>query len=139
MNTMQDIDIIKQQLRDAGITPTRQRMAIAVVMLARPQHLSADQLQAQIARAGYDGVSKATIYNTLGLFSRKGLVREVIADPNRVFYDSNVGDHHHLYHVDSGVLVDIAAGDIDVRHLPELPDDLEVAGVEVTVRVRRRS
>ena len=141
---MQDPDTrnvagIKQQLRAVGITPTRQRVAIAQVMLSRPQHLSADQLQDADARAGYEGVSKATIYNTLGLFTQVGLVREVIVDPHRVFYDSNVNEHHHLYHMDTGMLVDIGPEQIDVRCLPGLPCELEVAGVEVIVRVRRRT
>ena len=136
--SLPETDTIEQRLRAAGITPTRQRVAIARVMLSRPQHLSAEQLQDAVARAGYDGVSKATVYNTLGLFSQMGLVREVIVDPNRVFYDSNVNEHHHLYHMDSGALVDISPDQVDVRCLPGLPAELEVAGVDVIVRVRRR-
>lgn len=134
-----DAPAIEQRLRAAGITPTRQRVAIAQVMLSRPQHLSADQLQLAVAEAGYKGVSKATIYNTLGLFSQVGLVREVIVDPNRVFYDSNVNEHHHLYHMDTGTLVDIGPDQIDVRCLPGLPSELDVAGVDVIVRVRQRA
>jgi Fur family iron response transcriptional regulator len=131
-------DDIAQRLRGAGITPTRQRVAIARLLLARAQHLSADQLIAQLRAAGCREVSKATVYNTLGLFARVGLVREVIADPSRVFYDSNTGDHHHIYDVDSGTLTDFEPGHVDLGALPRLPDGLEVAGVEVIVRVRRR-
>ena len=141
---MQDTDgraggDIEQRLRVVGITPTRQRVAIAKVMLSRPQHLSADQLQDAVAHAGYEGVSKATIYNTLRLFTQMRLVREVIVDPNRVFYDSNINEHHHLYHMDTGTLVDIDPQQVDIRCLPGLPAELEVAGIEVIVRVRRRS
>jgi Fur family iron response transcriptional regulator len=67
-----------------------------------------------------------------------GLVREVIADPSRVVYDSNVSEHHHLYDVDSGALVDIDPGAVKLGPLAGLPDDVEVAGVQVIVRVRRR-
>jgi Fur family iron response transcriptional regulator len=134
----QDTAGVEQRLRTVGITPTRQRVAIAKVMLSRPQHLSAEQLQDAVARAGYEGVSKATIYNTLGLFTQMGLVREVIVDPNRIFYDSNVSQHHHLYHMDTGTLVDIGFEQVDVRCLPGLPAELEVVGVEVIVRVRER-
>ena len=130
---------IERQLRAAGITPTRQRVAIASVMLSRRQHLSADQLQVAVALAGYEGVSKATIYNTLGLFSQMGLVREVIVDPNRVFYDSNVEKHHHLYDMDTGTLVDLDADQVDVRCLPGLPAELEVARIDVIFRVRHRN
>lgn len=130
---------IEHRLRQSGMTPTRQRMAIASVMLARPQHLSADQLQEALVHAGHEGVSKATIYNTLGLFSQMGLVREVIVDPTRVFYDSNVSEHPHLYHMGTGTLVDLDPELVDVGSLSGLPSELEVAGVDVVVRVRQRS
>jgi Fur family iron response transcriptional regulator len=129
---------IEQRLRDAGVIPTRQRVAIARVLLERPQHLSAEQLIARLHAHGCRGVSKATVYNTLGLFARVGLVREVIADPSRVFFDSNTGEHHHLYDVESGTLTDIDAGQMQLSELPPIPPDLEVAGIEVIVRVRRR-
>lgn len=130
--------IIEQRLRAAGIIPTRQRVAIARVLLERPQHLSAEQLIARLQADGCDRVSKATVYNTLGLFARVGLVREVIADPSRVFFDSNTREHHHLYDVDSGTLTDIDPGEVHLSALPPIPQDFEVAGIEVFVRVRSR-
>ena len=129
---------LEQRLRDVGVTPTRQRMHIAQVMLERPQHLSADQLIARLQARGDGVVSKATVYNTLGLFARVGLIREVIADPTRVFYDSNTSEHHHVFDEDSGHLSDLEPGLVDVAALPRLPEGVEVTGVEVIVRVRRR-
>lgn len=129
---------IEQRLRSAGVIPTRQRVAIARVLLARPQHLSAEQLITRLHANGCRGVSKATVYNTLGLFARVGLVREVIADPSRVFFDSNTGEHHHLYDVESGTLTDIDGAQMRISELPPIPPDLEVAGIEIIVRVRRR-
>jgi Fur family iron response transcriptional regulator len=130
--------VIEQRLRAAGVIPTRQRVAIAQILLERPQHLSADQLIARLQVCGCGSVSKATVYNTLGLFARVGLVREVIADPSRVFFDSNAGEHHHLYDVESGTLTDIEPGQVHLSALPPIPRELEVAGIEVIVRVRRR-
>jgi Fur family iron response transcriptional regulator len=71
-------------LKSHDILPTRQRLMIARVLFNRVQHLSADQVM-QFVNDGRDHVSKATVYNTLGLFARKGLIREVIVDPTRVF------------------------------------------------------
>ncbi len=82
-------------------------------------------------------VSKATVYNTLGLFARMGLVREVIVDPQRIFYDSNVSDHHHVYNEDEGTLFDIALDQLKIEGLPKMPPDTEIRGVEVIVRVKR--
>ncbi|MFN2310387.1 MAG: Fur family transcriptional regulator, partial [Gammaproteobacteria bacterium] len=88
-----------ERLRSHGITPTQQRVEIAQVLFARHQHLSADQVLTQV-NAHDASVSKATVYNTLGLFAEKGLLREVIVDPAKVFYDSNLDPHHHLFHMD---------------------------------------
>jgi len=129
---------LEARLRAAGVNPTRQRVAIARVLLARPQHLSAEQLIARLREETAEPVSKATVYNTLGLFARVGLVREVIADPSRVFYDSNVSEHHHLFDPESGTLTDIGRDQVAVGPVRGIPHDLEVDGVEVIVRVRRR-
>ena len=127
---------IDSRLRAHDITPTQQRVDIARILFARPQHLSADQVLS-IVNQQTQVVSKATIYNTLNLFARKGLVREVIVDPSKVFYDSNVSDHHHFYNVDSGELVDIESDELKLDQLPTLPDGTEADGVDIIIRVRR--
>ncbi len=128
---------IKTRLEQVGIMPTQQRVDIALIMLNRPQHLSADQLLA-LANHNGGGVSKATVYNTLGLFACKGLVREVLVDPNRVFYDSNTQNHHHLYNEDTGTLVDTYADCLALQGLPQLPVETELVDVEVIIRIRNR-
>lgn len=134
---IQDHDALHGLLETAGVRCTQQRLLLADLMLSRKQHLSADQIFA-LANCGDQLVSKATVYNTLNLFARLGLVREVIVDPQRVFYDSNVSDHYHLYNEDNGSLTDVDAGSVEVRGLPELPADTEVQGIEVIVRIRSR-
>jgi Fur family iron response transcriptional regulator len=122
-------------LRDHGILPTQQRLMIARVLFSRRQHYSADQVLTFV-NDGRDRVSKATVYNTLGLFARNGLVREVIVDPSRVFYDPNTSDHHHFYNIDTGDLIDIDSSKLQISNLPELPDGTEAAGVDVIIRIR---
>jgi len=82
-------------------------------------------------------VSKATVYNTLGLFAEKGIVREVIADPGRVVYDPNTTPHHHFYDEGSGELTDIDAASVEISGLPPLPEGAELQGIDVVVRIRR--
>ena len=127
---------IGEQLREAGITPTQQRVQIAEILFAQPQHLSADQILAVVNSNG-PIASKATIYNTLGLFARKGLVREVIVDPSKVFYDSNTSEHHHFYNLDSGQLTDIDAAEVMISNLPDLPANTQAAGVDIIFRIRQ--
>ena len=121
-----------------GVTPTSQRLEIAEVLFRRPQHLSAEQILAAVNRQ-QPLVSKATVYNTLKLFSEKGLVREVIADPARIFYDSTAGSHHHFYNADSGELTDIPPEQVSFARLPQMPKGTRPDGVEVIVRLRRDS
>ncbi len=131
----------RDELRDTfekfGILPTPQRIEVAEILLERPQHLSADQILDRLRQAG-SGVSKATVYNTLNLFSRHGLIKEVMVDPVRKFYDSTTHAHHHFYNVDSGELSDIPDDAIRFTGLPELPTGTEQESVEVLIRVRDR-
>ncbi|MEO7557759.1 MAG: Fur family transcriptional regulator [Gammaproteobacteria bacterium] len=122
-------------LRAHRITPTQQRVEIAQILFAKPQHLSAEQVLG-MANERQPVVSKATIYNTLGLFAEQGLIREVIVDPSKVFYDSNVLSHHHFYNVDTGTLTDIESDHIAIGALPNLPEGTVAAGIDVIIRVR---
>ncbi len=132
-----DRAVTVELLRQHRITPTAQRIEIAAIVLGRAQHLSADEIM-RLAKEGSTAVSKATVYNTLGLFARQGLVREVFADPAKVFYDSNTAPHHHFYDASAGVLMDIAPEDIEIARLPTPPADTDIEGVEVIVRIRSK-
>jgi Fur family iron response transcriptional regulator len=124
-----------QLLVGREVLPTAQRVDIALVMLARPQHLSAEQIIAAI-RAGGLKISKATVYNTLNLFRERGLVRTVDVDPTRQFYDSSTNAHHHFYNEDTGELTDIAPESVALDVHTALPPGTEQTGVDVVVRVR---
>jgi Fur family transcriptional regulator, iron response regulator len=128
-------DNIGNVLRAHGINPTHQRIEIAYALFSRGEHLSADQLLA-IVNDRHSETSKATVYNTLNLFLEKKLVREVIVDPNKVFYDPNTAPHHHFYNVDTGELTDIDAGPITLSGLPQLPEGMVTEGIDIIVRVR---
>lgn len=124
-------------LRSHGITPTRQRLTIAQALLAHPQHLSAEQVLELTNRTGRE-VSKATVYNTLGLFVRKGLIRELNVDSNRVYYDSKTHRHHHFYNPLTGELTDIGDGQLQIEPPAELPPGMEIDRIDVVVHLRTR-
>ncbi len=129
---------VRSLFEQHGILPTPQRIEIAGILLEKPQHLSAEQIIEQL-RATDSGVSKATVYNTLNLFSERGLIREVMVDPVRKFYDSTTHPHHHFYNVDTGELADIPDEQVAFEHLPALPEGTERESVEVLIRVRGRT
>ena len=122
-------------LREHGITPTHQRIEISHALFSRCEHLSADQIMA-LVNTRHSETSKATVYNTLKLFLEKGLIREVIVDPSKVFYDPNTSPHHHFYNVDSGQLTDIQEGALQLSGLPSLPDGMVTDSVDIIIRIR---
>ena len=126
---------LNQLLTAHGILPTLQRTLIAEVLFVRRRHLSADQVLSQVNK-GEQQVSKATVYNTLGLFAREGLIRELVVDPSRVFYDPCTEPHHHYYNVDTRELTDIPADCITINSLPEPPKGSRPGEMDVIVRVR---
>ena len=126
---------ISTVLRDHGISVTPQRLEIATIMLETEHHLSAEQVLVRL-RAADTTVSKATVYNTLGLFAECGLVREVIVDSTKVFYDSNTAEHHHFYNIDDGTLVDFPSEVKVLAQLPPAPDGTKTDRVDIVIRVR---
>ena len=128
---------ITSLLLENGIRPTQQRVQIASKLLARPQHLSADQVLA-LVNQDETRVSKATVYNTLNLFTEKGLIHQVIIDSGRVFYDSNTHMHHHIYNEDTGQLLDIAETEVTLKNAPALPANTVKTGVDIIIRVKNR-
>ena len=128
-------DNLAEVLRGHGINPTHQRIEIAHAIFSHGEHLSADRILALVNDRASE-TSKATVYNTLNLFLEKQLIREVIVDPSKVFYDPNTEPHHHFYNVDSGELTDIDARGIRVTGLPALPRGVKADGVDIIVRIR---
>lgn len=129
-----DQDLVRM-LRDRDINPTSQRIEILGLLLERCEHLAAEQVFNLVNAGGVERVSKATVYNTLGLFAEKGLVREVIADPARTFYDPNTTPHHHIYNVTTRTLMDIDEASVSIASLPGLPEGTRLEGVDVILRV----
>ena len=125
-------------LRAHGIFPTRQRVQVAEALLCRPQHLTADQLLQRV-NAEHPSVSRATIYNTLGAFVRAGLVRVVSIDGGTVCYDSSVHHDAHVYHEDTGEVVDADIDLLKLAHGIPLPESVEIVDADFVVRVRSKT
>ena len=130
-----DTKTVSELLRSHGISPTSQRVKIAIALFSEMTHHSADQILAVVNRSKAE-VSKATVYNTLSLFLKKGLIREVIVDPNKVLYDPNTSEHHHFYDVITGELRDIDASIVSIPELPPLPRNSIFEGLDIIIRTR---
>jgi len=122
-------------LRAARLRPTRQRLALARLLFDKgDRHVSAEQLHGE-ALAASVRVSLATVYNTLHQFIAAGLLREVVVDPGRSYFDTNVSDHHHFYFEETGQLQDIAGDRVGVAELPAPPSGTAIRRVDVIIRV----
>ena len=123
-------------LKEAGLRPTRQRLALAKLLLERgPRHVTAEELFRE-ARAAAIPVSLATVYNTLHQFTNAALLREVVVDMGQSYFDTNTSHHHHFFHEASGTLTDLPADQVAISRLPSPPSGAEIERVEVIVRLR---
>jgi Fur family iron response transcriptional regulator len=131
-------EALTQRLLGHGVRPTAQRLRIAALLLGRPQHLSAEQVLAGLRGQGLR-VSKATVYNTLNLFAASGLIRQLSVGSDRCWFDSNTDSHYHFHDLDTGALMDVSVRDVEFQRLPEPPPGMQVDGIELVIRLRRRT
>jgi Fur family iron response transcriptional regulator len=128
---------VKAMLRQVGLRPTRQRMALGWLLFGKGErHITAEALYEEATHAKVP-VSLATIYNTLHQFTEVGLLRQVGVDGSKAYFDTNAGAHHHFFIEGTDELVDIASTDVIVGKTPEPPEGYEIARVDVVVRLRR--
>lgn len=126
---------VLDKLRNAGLRPTRQRLALARLLFdAGDQHVTAENLYA-LSKSADAKVSLATVYNTLHQFKEAGLLREVVVEPGRSYFDTNIDNHHHFFDEDTGDLIDIPSQDVALARLPEPPNGKKVERVDVVVRL----
>ncbi len=139
MTTTTDSDsAARARLRQAGLRPTRQRIVLARRLFDGPhRHVTAAELHAEVLREEA-GVSLATVYNTLHQFTKAGLLRELVVESGRSFFDTNTEHHQHFFFEESGRLVDVPGDRISVKALPPTPPGTRVSRVDIVVRVAGR-
>lgn len=126
-------------LARAGLRPTRQRVALAALLIGdgEGRHVTAESLHAAASEAG-EPVSLATVYNTLRAFCEAGLVNEISVDGSRSYFDTRLDDHPHFFWEEEGRLADAPVEDLEIARLPKLPEGAELARVDVVIRLKRR-
>jgi Fur family iron response transcriptional regulator len=128
-----------ERLRAAGLRPTRQRVALAGLLLENGnRHVTAEQLHSEALAAAIP-VSLATVYNTLHQFIDCGILRELVIEPGRSYFDTNLDDHHHFYCESTGLLQDIPGELVMVGRLPQPPAGAEISRIDVVIRIRQEA
>ena len=134
----QGLKNVEELLRDAGLRPTRQRVAPAELLFQRgDRHLTAEQLHEEAVQDSVP-VSLATVYNTLHQFTEAGLLREVAVEGAKTYFDTNTSNHFHFFCERDGTLMDIDPGSLTVEGLPEPPENMEISRIDVLVRLVER-
>lgn len=126
---------LERLLREHGLRPTRQRLALGGLLFGGPsRHVTPEQLHREADARGA-AVSLATVYNTLNQLRDAGLLSQVCVGSDGTWFDTRTEPHHHLFHEGHGTLCDLPA----TFELPAplgLPEGVEVRRVDLVVRVR---
>lgn len=130
---------IEARLRSAGLRPTRQRVALGDLLFAKgDRHLTVEELHEEAVVAGVP-VSLATVYNTLHQFTEAGMIRVLAVESAKTYFDTNVSDHHHFFVEGENDVLDIPVSNLTIGNLPEPPEGMEIAHVDVVIRLRPKS
>ncbi|MDO1580527.1 iron response transcriptional regulator IrrA [Rhizobium oryzicola] len=129
---------VETRLRDCGLRPTRQRVALADLLFAKgDRHLTVEELHEEAITAGVP-VSLATVYNTLHQFTEAGLIRVLAVESAKTYFDTNVSDHHHFFVEGRNEVLDIPVNNIEIANLPAPPEGMEISHVDVIIRLREK-
>lgn len=133
------VTVARRWLAKADLRPTRQRLALATLLVGdgKNRHVTAEALYEAACGSGAK-VSLATVYNTLRSFTEAGLLTEITVDGTRSYFDTNTHDHAHFYWEDTGAVTDAPLGCVKFESLPDAPEGTEIAKVDVVLRLRRR-
>jgi Fur family iron response transcriptional regulator len=139
MNRKRPFKNIIETLNRVGLRPTRQRLALSRLLFENgDRHVTAELLHEE-AMAANVPVSLATVYNTLHQLTSVGLLREVLVDPGRSYFDTNTGDHHHFYFEESGEILDFPAQVMGSPLPSDIPEGTELTRVDVVVRLNGKA
>jgi Fur family iron response transcriptional regulator len=128
--------LVIRRLKESGLRPTRQRVALARLLLETgPRHVTAEELF-QEARSAHIPVSLATIYNTLHQFTAAGLMTEVVAGSGQSYFDTNPTSHYHYFDKSTGEIIDVPEDAIQFTLLPDPPPGKVIDRIDVVVRIR---
>ena len=128
--------IALRQLKAVGLRPTRQRLALAKLLLeSGPRHINAEELF-QEARLNGIPVSLATIYNTLHQFTTAGLLTEVVVGADQSYFDTNPTSHGHFFDKSTGEIIDITESAIELKTIPKPPVGKVIDRIDIIVRIK---
>ena len=133
LNSLKAIELLKK----VALRPTKQRIALTKILFQDNHlHVTAEQLHSEAIRKGYK-ISLATVYNALNSFKEAGIVKQVLVEPGKIYFDTNTESHHHFYIKETGELLDVPDDECKIVSLPQIPAEYTVNQVEITIRLEK--
>ncbi len=137
--TAENAMTVEARLRQHGLRPTRQRIALADLLFAKgDRHLTVEELHEEAVAARVP-VSLATVYNTLHQFTEAGMIRVLAVESARTYFDTNTSDHHHFFVEGRNEILDLPVSNLTIENLPAPPPGMEIAHVDVVIRLRPKA
>jgi len=129
-------------LRAHGLRPTKQRLALAQIIFGRGhRHIAAEDVHKEAVHNGLN-LSLATVYNNLHCFHEAGLLRIIIGEGSKRWFDTDLSDHHHFYLEETRQIIDVPAGENGapiISNVPPPPSGMEIAQIDLMIKLRRKA
>ncbi len=131
------MDRAKKILEKLFLRPTAQRLAIMKTLLSKSKiHVTAYSLEKMLLEKDYN-ISKATIYNNLNELSDKGFLKKVLVEKDKMWFDTNLSEHHHFYDEEEDSLVDIEEKDVAFSKLPNIPEGKILKSIDIIINIKK--
>ena len=135
---MTNNSVFIEKLRSSGLRPTRQRIQICKVLFEKKEtfHFTVSSLSKIISEKFNSRISLATVYNTVHAFKRKGYLKEISINSEKIFYDTNVAHHHHFFDQNTKELIDLASDEVGQIKINKKIPGKKIKSVEVLVKIK---
>lgn len=120
----------KDFLKHHGIKPSTKRVSIYEYLHQNRIHPSADTIYKSLSPE-IPSLSKTTVYNTLKLFVKQGIVRAINIKENEARYDADISGHGHFKCKNCGGLFDIRLKNKEIQF--EEADDFMVDEIQINL------
>ena len=135
---MEKNSIFVEKLRSSGLRPTKQRIKICKLLFDRKKtfHFTINDIFKMLQNETSKEISLATIYNTVHSFKKKGYLKEISVNKDKIYFDTNMSSHHHFYNKENEILVDVS-NNLKINGLPNPPKGKRIEKIEVLVHLKK--
>ena len=138
---MDNNTVFIEKLRSSGLRPTKQRLEICKLLFDRKKtfHFTIGDLSKILKKETNKKISLATIYNTVHSFKKKGYLKEISINRDKIYFDTNTSNHHHFLDIDTNELIDLKKEDVNKIKIRKNLPGKKIKSIEVLVKVENNN